>query len=255
MAILKSKEQIESMAVAGRELGRILQELRAMVRPGLSTQFFEDESRRLIRESGMEPAFLGYRPTGAAVPYPAALCIGVNDAVVHTTPSRDLILKEGDLVKLDLGLRYKGLCTDSAITVGVGSVSAEAQRLIDVTEEALRQAIQVAIAGKTLGDIGHTVESFVAGAGFSVVRDLTGHGIGEALHEEPSVFNFGKPGRGMTLQSGMVIAIEPITAMGIGRIRQVADDSYVTTDKSLSAHFEHTIAITDDGPRVLTAPF
>ncbi len=243
------------MAVAGRELGRILQELRVMVRPGLSTQFFEDESRRLIRESGMEPAFLGYQPTGAAVPYPAVLCIGVNDAVVHTTPSRDLIVKEGDLLKLDLGLRYKGLCVDSAITVGVGSIGVEAQRLIEVTEEALRQAIQVAVVGKTLGDIGYTVESFVASAGFSVVRDLTGHGIGEVLHEEPSVFNFGKPGRGMALQSGMVIAIEPITAVGNGRIRQVADDSYVTTDKSLSAHFEHTIAITEGGPRVLTAPF
>lgn len=253
MAILKSREEIEIMAEAGAKLGKILAELRAQVRPGRSAQFFEDLSRKLIKESGTEPVFLGYQPAGARVPYPAALCLGVNDAVVHTPPSKEVILKEGDVVKLDLGLRHKGLCVDSAITVAVGRVSPEAIRLIEITEEALRQAIQIAIPGNTLGDIGHTVEACVTSAGFSIVKSLTGHGIGEELHEEPSVFNFGKPGQGMTLKPGLVIAIEPITAIGSGKIKQVSDDSYVTADGSLSAHFEHTIAITEEGPKILTA--
>ncbi len=240
------------MALAGEKLGRILKTLREMVRPGLSTQFFEEESRRLIRKAGAEPAFLGYQPAGAATPYKASLCIGLNEAVVHTLPSEKLILKEGDVVKLDLGLRYRGLCVDAATTVALPPVSKDVRRLVETTEEALRLGIQAAVPGNTLGDIGYAVEKCVKDGGCSIVRALTGHGIGKELHEEPSVFNFGQPGRGMILKAGMVFAIEPITALGSGRIRQVSDESYVTADQSLSAHFEHTIAITDDGPRVLT---
>lgn len=241
------------MAEAGQKLARILQELKAMVRPGLSTHFFEEESRRLIREADADPVFLNYQPAGAKVPYPAVLCIGLNDAVVHTPPRKDLVLKEGDVVKLDLGLRYKGLCVDSALTVAIEPVSSDVKKLIEVTSLALDFAIKTAIPGNTLGDIGHVIETTVQGAGFSIVRDLTGHGIGEELHEEPSVFNFGRVGKGIKLQPGMVIAIEPITALGNGRIKQVSDDSYVTADKSIAAHFEHTVAITEDGPKVLTA--
>ena len=241
------------MAVAGQKLGRILQKLRAMVRPGLSTQFFEEESRRLIREADAEPVFLGYRPAGAKVSYPATLCIGLNDAVVHTPPHKDIILRDGDVVKLDLGLRYKGLCVDSALTVALSPVSKEIEKLIEVTKLALDFAIQTATAGNTLGDIGNVIQTSVESAGFSIVKALTGHGIGEVLHEEPSVFNFGRAGQGMKLKAGMVIAIEPITALGNGRIKQVSDDSYVTADKSISAHFEHTVAITENGPRILTA--
>ncbi|MEK7187585.1 MAG: type I methionyl aminopeptidase [Patescibacteria group bacterium] len=253
MVTLKSEKEIAILREAGQKLGNILQELKAMVRPGLSTQYFEEESRRLIKESGAEPLFLGYKPAGATVPYPAALCIGLNDAVVHTPPDKDCMIKAGDVVKLDLGLRYQGWCVDSAVTVLVPPIDKKVGQLIDATALALEEGIKMAVPGNTLGDIGSVIEKTVRAHGFSVVRDLTGHGIGKKLHEEPSVFNFGEPGKGMVLKSGMVIAIEPITAMGNGRIRQVSDDSYVTADHSLAAHFEHTVAITDHGPEVLTA--
>lgn len=252
MAILKTKNEIEIMAVAGEKLARILETLKGLVEPGKSVRFFEDESRRLIKEADAEPVFLGYQPVGAAVPYPAALCIGLNDAVVHTPPSDGVIIKPGDVVKLDLGLRYKGLCVDSAVTVALPPVKPEVQKLVEITKLALDFAIKTAVPGNTLGDIGSVVQAAVEGAGFSIVKTLTGHGIGEELHEEPSVFNFGRAGQGMKLKAGMVIAIEPITALGNGRIKQIGDDSYVTADHSVSAHFEHTVAITENGPRVLT---
>lgn len=251
MALYKTPAQIEIMVEAGRRLAEILARLKTEIAPGVTTSFLDERSRDLIQRAGAEPVFLGYRPVGSRRPYPAAICLSVNQAVVHGLPS-DYHLRDGDVAKLDLGLRYRGWCVDAALTVAVGQVSQETRRFIKITEEALYRGIVKAAPGKTLGDIGAAIQEQVEGAGFSIVRSLTGHGIGEELHEEPSVFNFGRAHEGLRLEPGLVIAIEPITAMGRGAIRQLADDSYVTSDGSVAAHFEHTVAIMEDGPRILT---
>lgn len=240
------------MAEAGRRLGAILRTLVSGVRPGVETRTMDARSRELIAGAGCAPAFLGYEPHGAKRPYPAALCTSVNEVVVHGVPSAYL-LRGGDVLKLDLGLVYKGWYSDAAVTVLVGSGSEDAQKLIRVTEEALRRGIRAARPGNTVGDIGHAVQSYVEAEGFSVVRTLTGHGVGRSLHEDPMVPNYGKQGAGEKLVPGMVIAIEPMISAGGFRVKQLKDDSYATSDGSLSAHFEHTVAITARGSRVLTA--
>lgn len=251
MIIFKTPAQIKIMAEAGRRLAQILQILKDEVGAGVSTMFLEKRSRELIEAAGAKPAFLNYRPTGGREAYPFSLCVSLNDTVVHGRPS-DYIIKEGDLVKLDLGLKYKGFYVDSAVTVGVGEILPLTGKLMRVTEEALGLAVKETRPGGTLGDIGAAVEEYVKKNRLEVVRGLTGHGIGQGLHEEPSVFNFGRRGEGEKLEVGMVLAIEPMIATGIGRIKQLPDDSFVTADGSLAAHFEHTVAITPDGPRILT---
>ena len=251
MAILKSPAEIAILAEAGKRLGLILAELREVTCPGITTQELEELSLRRIKESGAEPAFLHYQPSGADKPYPASLCSSINDEVVHTPPS-NRVIKDGDIVKLDLGLKIDGWCVDSAITVIVGDVSKEIKKLVGTTEAALEAAIEMAQPGNHLGDIGAVVQEIVEGAGLSVVKSLTGHGIGRSVHEEPHVFNFGDKGTGEKIIPGMVLALEPITSLGDGEIDQRDDDAYVTSDGSLSAHFEHTIAITDKGPIILT---
>ncbi|MBI4086345.1 MAG: type I methionyl aminopeptidase [Candidatus Liptonbacteria bacterium] len=248
---IKTKEEIEIMAEGGRRLGEILASLASEVRPGIGTAFFDTRSFALIKKAGCEPAFLNYRPTGAKKAYPATICVSINDVVVHGVPSKRVI-EDGDIVSLDLGLKYKGWYVDAAVSVGAGKLDTKKYKLIAAAKNALELGIGQAMPGKTLGDIGCAIEKFVKQERFSIVEGLTGHGIGRELHEEPAVFNFGKPGKGEPLKVGMVIAIEPMISAGGAKIRQLQDDSYAIADGSLAAHFEHTIAITENGPRVLT---
>ncbi len=248
---LRTPAEIEIMAEGGRRLGVILQQLHNAVRPGVTTLALDRIARELIIKDRDVPAFLNYQPAGARHAYPYTLCTSVNRVVVHGQPS-GYILAEGDIVKLDLGLKHRGLYVDAAITVGVGAVARREKKLIAATEEALYAGIKAAVPGKTLGDIGHAIEKVVHKNKFSTVEGLTGHGIGKELHEDPTVFNFGDKSRGEMLVSGMVLAIEPMVAQGAGEITQLMDESYGTADGSWAAHFEHTVAITPDGPRILT---
>ncbi|MBI4094783.1 MAG: type I methionyl aminopeptidase [Candidatus Liptonbacteria bacterium] len=252
MPRIKSKEEIEVMAVAGAKLARIVERLRKEVSAGVRAGDLDSLAFKLIYESGSEPAFLNYHPLGSKRPFPATLCVSLNDVVVHGVPSRSRVIRPGDLVKLDLGLVYKGFYSDMALTVGVPPISFEIAELIGTTREALEKGITAAKPGATLGDVGAAISEKVRRKGFSVVEALCGHGIGRALHEEPSVLNFGIPGKGDTLREGMVLAIEPMVAAGSGAVILYEDDSYRTKDGSLSAHFEHTVAITARGARILT---
>ncbi len=248
---LKTSEEIAIMAEGGRRLGEVLRALRATVHPGMTTKKLDQTAYQMIHKMGAKPAFLHYRPAGADRAYPYTLCTSVNSVVVHGQPS-GYILLEGDILKLDLGLFYKGFATDAAITVPVGAVSREAKKLMVATEEALTAGIKEARIGKTLGDIGYVIEKIAKKNGFSVAEGLTGHGIGRAVHEDPTVFNAGRPGAGDALREGMVLAIEPMFAAKKGAIKQLRDESWATADGSLAAHFEHTIAVTKNGPRILT---
>lgn len=240
------------MAEGGRRLAEVLRSLASAARAGVTTKSLDRVAYQLIHKAGAKPAFLHYRPAGARRAYPYTLCASVNTVVVHGQPS-EYVLKDGDLLKLDLGLVYKGLFLDAALTVGIGKISREAKRLMAATEEALGAAIAASTVHGTLGDVGFAVAAVAKKNKCSVADGLTGHGIGRALHEDPTVFNFGRKGDGETLREGMVIAIEPMFTAGKGAIRQIEDESWATADGSLAAHFEHTIAITEDGPRVLTA--
>jgi methionyl aminopeptidase len=251
MPNLKTKDEIEVMAEGGARLAKVLDNLARAAVPGIETRELDQMARRLIAACGAMPAFLRYRAPGGGKPFPASICASVNDGVVHGVPSRRTVL-EGDVLKIDIGLRHKGWCVDGAVTVGVGKISQAASDLIGVTSAALERAISVARPGNTIGDIGYTIQEFVEKRGFSVVDELTGHGVGENLHEDPAVPNKGKKGEGETLRAGMVIAIEPMVAAKSGRTKELPDGGIATFDGSLAAHFEHTVAITDNGPRVLT---
>ena len=243
----KRPEDIEILVEAGKRHAAILTILAEMVLPGVSTHTLNETAEKLIVDGGDEPAFLGYTPEGASRPYPAGLCVSVNDAIVHGIPNEHpLILKEGDIVGLDLGVRHNGMITDSALTVPVGKIDAVAKKLIQATREALR-------AGNTTGDIGEAIERVATSYGFPVVSELGGHGVGYRVHEEPFVPNFGTKGEGEPLVPGMVLALEPILSEGSSRIKLDRDGyTYRTRDGSRSAHFEHTIVITDGPARVLT---
>jgi len=247
MIILKTPEEIEVMAKASRLVAETLQLLRRHIRPGVTTDELDRLAEEFIRSRGGKPAFKGYRS------YPKTLCISVNDQVVHGIPSKR-VLKEGDIVGMDLGAIVDGFYGDSAVTVPVGTIDAKATELLRVTEAALYAGIEQAVVGNRLSDISHAVQERAESAGFSIVTDFVGHGIGRQLHEEPQVPNYGKPGQGPRLQTGMVLAIEPMVNMGKSDVR-VLDDQWtaVTKDGSLSAHFEHTIAIQPNGPpRILS---
>jgi len=251
MITVKTSEEIEIMAEGGRILGNVLWKLETVAQVGVRTKELDALAHKMIVAAGAKPAFLNYRPSGAARGYPATLCTSVNDGIVHGIPSK-YALRERDVLKLDLGLRYKGFYSDAAVTVAVGKVSEKAKKLMAATKMALVAGINEAKIGKTLGDIGFAIEYVAKKNGCSVVEGLTGHGIGRALHEDPYVLNSGRRGKGEPLKEGMVIAIEPMFAAGAGAIRELKDGSYVTMDGSLAGHFEHTIAITKDGPRILT---
>lgn len=254
MVQLKTKEEIQILEAGGRRHADILRSLKDMIAPGVSTLILEEEALRLIKEKGDKPAFLGYTPAGANRPYPAALCVSINDEIVHGIPNEaERILKDGDIVSLDLGLIHKDFITDAAITVPVGAVDDEARKLIQIAEEALRRGIEQAKPGNTVGDIGAAVSAAVAGTGFSLAEDLAGHGVGYKVHEDPYVPNTGRKGDGEKLVPGMVIAIEPMVNAGRGAIRLDKDGYTIRTkDGSRSAHFEHTVAITETGNIILT---
>ena len=247
MIILKSPEEVKKMGESNAIVAEVLTGLKEKIKPGVTTLKLNEYAEGVTQKKGAKPAFKGYGG------FPFALCASVNSEVVHGFPS-DRTLEEGDIIGLDYGVYYKGYYGDSAITVAVGGVSALASRLMKITEDSLYQGIEKAREGNRLGDISFAVQSCVERGGFSVVRDYVGHGIGENLHEDPPVPNFGMNGRGVKLKAGMVIAIEPMVNEGSYKVKTKPDGwTVVTDDGSLSAHFEHTIAVTEDGPVILSS--
>jgi methionyl aminopeptidase len=246
--VCRSQAEIERMRAANGLVADVLAELEAAVAPGVTTADLDRLAERLVRDAGAEPAFKGYRG------YPATLCASVNEEVVHGIPSASRVLRDGDIVSLDIGVKIGGFYGDSAVTVPVGAVPEETTALLRVTRESLDRAIGQVRVGGRLSDIGHAVQTWVETHGFSVVREFVGHGIGERLHEDPQIPNYGPPGRGPKLTEGMVLAIEPMVAMGKPETRVLGDGwTAVTRDGSLAAHFEHTVAVTSAGALVLTA--
>ena len=254
MAItIKTNEQIQILRQAGEIHARILDELETMVVPGISAMSLNNIAERLVYKAKAKPSFLGYRPDNSYPRYPASLCVSINETVVHGIPTEDMIIKDGDLVSIDLGIEYKGLFTDSARTVIVGKVSDEKKQLVFDLKEALARGINAARSGNTVGDIGYAIESF-NNKKYGNVRKLSGHGVGISVHEDPYVPNYGKPGQGAILKPGMVLAIEPMFNLGGSKVKFHKDGYTVTTaDGSCSAHIEHTILITNGESEVLTA--
>lgn len=254
MTIANDRERA-SLIEAGKRLAAVLRALRAEVAPGVTAEDLDDMAERLIRAKGDEPSFLGYTPEGARRPYPATLCVSINDEVVHGIPNESVkVLKEGDIVGLDLGLTHNGIIVDAAITVPVGTASGETKKLLDATERALLQGIAAAVPGKHVGDISHAIQKEIERAGFKVVKELGGHGVGDCVHEEPFIPNFGRPGKGELLKEGMVLALEPISTAGQAAVTLAPDGyTYRTKDGSRSAHFEHTILLEKSGARIITA--
>jgi methionyl aminopeptidase len=247
--VCKSSAELDTMHRAGLIVWEVLNELRTMVEPGISTLELDKVAERRTAEHKARPAFKGYRG------YPASLCASINQEVVHGIPSASRKLREGDIVSLDFGVELDGYFGDAAVTVPVGKVKPELETLLRVTRESLDHGIEQARVGNRLSDIGSAVQKWVERHGFSVVREFVGHGIGTKMHEEPNVLNYGEPGHGPRLQEGMVLALEPMVNMGEPGVRVLADEwTAVTNDGKPSAHFEHTVAITANGPRILTRP-
>ncbi|MBI2465741.1 MAG: type I methionyl aminopeptidase [Candidatus Sungbacteria bacterium] len=252
MIHIKSEKEIEIMRQGGKILARVLQELVSEIKIGVSLNYLDDLAEKLILGYDAKPSFKGYKPAGAKKSYPASLCISLNNEVVHGVPD-ERRLKSGDVVSLDLGVLYGGYHTDSAITLGVGGVSGRAEELMLVTEGALDLAVDMVKPGVFWGDIAHEIQRHVESAKFSVVRELTGHGVGRGLQEDPYLPNYGEPGDEPVLKEGMVIAIEPMVAVGRPQVEMGLDGFvYQTKDKSLAAHFEHTVAVTKNGVEILT---
>ena len=249
MVILKTAREIAKMREAGRISSRALRLAGSAVEPGVSTLELDGLIRSYIEKQGAVPSFLGYSG------FPASACISVNNVVIHGIPSAAQILREGDIVSIDVGAYFDGYHGDNASTFACGRISDEARSLMDTTKEALQKGIECALPGNRTGDIGYAVQRYVEARSYSVVRDFVGHGVGAKLHEDPRVPNYGTPGKGVRLMPGMVIAIEPMVTQGSCRVRVLADDwTTVTADGKLAAHFEHTIAITSKGPVILTLP-
>jgi methionyl aminopeptidase len=244
--VCKSAAELEKMRAANQLVARVLEALRPLVVPGATTGSIDAEAERLVRDAGAEPAFKGYRG------FPATVCASINHEVVHGIPG-PRALREGDILSLDMGVKLEGFYGDCAVTAGVGRIDPEVERLLRVTRESLELGIAQVRVGGRVSDIGHAVQAHVERHGFSVVREFVGHGIGSQLHEEPQVPNYGPAGRGPRLAEGMVIAIEPMVNMGKPAVKVLGDGwTAVTVDGALSAHFEHTVAVTADGPRILT---
>jgi len=246
--VCRSAAELEQMREPGRLVGEVLTELSAAVAPGVSTADLDAMAEKRIRQAGATPAFKGYHG------YPATICASVNDEVIHGIPSGRRVLNEGDVISIDVGAELNGYYGDSAVTLPVGRISEAAATLLRVTEESLFKAIDAARPGNRVSDVGHAVQAHVEAFGFSVVREFVGHGIGQKMHEEPQVPNYGEPGRGPRLTECMVLAIEPMVNAGKPAVKVLADGwTAITRDGSLSAHFEHTVAVTADGPWILTA--
>lgn len=250
MIYLKNAQQIECMRKAGAILFEVLCRLREAIKPGMSTAELDVYAEQLIRKHKAIPSFLDYNG------YPASICASVNEEVVHGIPADNVIIQEGDVLSIDCGLILDGWQSDSAFTVGVGQISPEKQKLIQVTEECFFKGVRQAIAGNHVGDIGHAVQEHAESHGYGVIRDLTGHGIGRNMHEEPSIPNFGKAGHGVKLRPGMALAIEPMIAMGDWRVEELEDGwTIVTADSSICSHYEHTIVVNENGlPELLSYP-
>ncbi len=248
MIEVKNDSELQKMREAGKVTAAVLKLMTELVKPGISTLELDAAAEKTIRSFGATPLFLGYYG------FPGTICASVNEEVVHGIPKKDRILKSGDIISIDTGARLDGFCSDAAITLGVGEVSDEAQRLMDVTKKSLYKAIGQVKPGKRLGDVEHAVETFAKQNGVGVVRDYCGHGIGRNMHEEPSIPNFGKPGTGPLLKKGMVLAIEPMLTAGTYRVRELDDGwTVVTADGKYAAHFEHTVAVTANGSEIFTA--
>jgi methionyl aminopeptidase len=252
--IAQTQKEIEDLRQAGKYLAEVLHELSEMVAPGVSTATLDQEAEKAIRSRGAVPAFLGYKPDGAEVPFPAVLCVSINEEIVHGIPHESKVLMDGDIVTLDLGLSYEGFFVDSAVTLPVGDVSSEDEELMLATREALDASIAAVQAGGHLGDIGAAVEEVAKRRKFAIVEDLGGHAVGKAVHEQPFIANYGKKGKGEKIVEGMVLALEPMFSLGSPRIVLDEEDqwTYRTADGSRSAHFEHTILVTKDGVEILT---
>ena len=248
MIEVKNEQELQRMRAAGKVTAAVLKLMTEMVRPGISTLELDSAAEKTIRSFGATPLFLGYYG------FPGSICASVNEEVAHGIPKKDRILKSGDIISIDTGARLDGFCSDAAVTLGVGKVSDEAQRLMDVTKKSLYKAIGQVKAGRRLGDVQHAVEAFAKLHNVGVVRDYCGHGIGRNMHEEPSIPNFGTPGTGPVLEAGMVLAIEPMLTAGSFRVRELEDGwTVVTRDGSYAAHFEHTVAVTANGSEIFTA--
>lgn len=249
MIHIRTKEEMDGIGRAGRIVAMVHEDMKSFVKPGLSTLEIDARVESIIRGEGATPSFLNY----GEPPFPGSACISVNDEVVHGIPSADRILKEGDIVSIDVGAYLDGWHGDAARTYAVGEISAEAQALIENTEASFWAAFEMAQVGNRVGDVGHAVETVARQFNYGVVKELTGHGVGAGLHEDPQVPNYGRPGHGPRLQAGMVIAVEPMLNLGTARI-EVLDDEWtiVTADSKLSCHYENTIGITEDGPVILT---
>ncbi len=247
MVILKLPDEIEKVRASNRIVAEVLSKLREKVKPGVRTKDLDKFAEEIAEKRGARPAFKGYNG------YPYSLCISVNEVVVHGMPSEESVLEEGDIVGLDFGVYYRGFFGDATITLPIGKVTEKALRLIQVTEQSLYAGIEQAKDGNRLGDISAAVQCVVEDAGYSVVRDFVGHGIGKNLHEDPQIPNFGKKGRGIELKRGMILAIEPMVNAGKYKVKVLPDGwTVITEDGSLSAHFEHSVAITDNGPDILS---
>lgn len=253
MITIKTPEEIKILRAGGKILASVLHQVAREVRPGTATIELDKLAERLIKEAGGEPSFKNYKTKDDRIPFPASLCVSINDEVVHGIPSKERILKEGDIVSLDLGLKYKNFYTDMAITVAVGKVDSKAKKIIEKAKKSLEKGTKAVKEGKQIGDIGYAIQTYVYKNGFSVVRNLAGHGVGYAVHEEPEIPNFGRKGTGEILKEGMVLAIEPmITAGGLELVLDKDKWAWKTKDGSLAAHFEHTIVVTKKGAEILT---
>lgn len=249
--MIKTEEQIKKIRLAGKILANVAKEIKKIIKEGLALNEIDNLAEKLIKQAGARPAFLGYQPSGAQKPYSASICASLNEVVVHGVPN-NYKLRSGDILKIDFGVDYDGLIADAAFTVGIGKISDQAKQLIDITQKALAVAIKECKPGKTVGDIGWAINNYVTRHGFKVVKGLTGHGVGLELHEEPTIYNEGQKNTGLKLKAGMVLAIEPMASAGDPYITQLPDESYATRDRSLTAHFEHTVLITKRGPEILT---
>ncbi len=246
MALIKTKEQIATLKEGGQILANVLQQITASAQVGVTPKKLDELAEQLINEAGAKPSFKGFQG------YPAVLCVSVNEQLVHGIPT-DRPFEEGDVVGIDCGLWYKGLCTDMAATVIIGAGSKIAKELVEVTKQSLAEGLKEIKAGKHLGDYGAAVQNYVEAHGFSIIKGLVGHGVGTAVHEEPRVPNFGRPGSGEVLQAGMVLALEPMVSVGSAQIITEADGwTIATKDRSLSAHFEVTVAVTEEGYELIT---
>ena len=249
---MKSDSEIKILREGGKKLSVILNKVAKVAKKGVSAKELDKIAYDSITKIGGKPSFLNYQPEFAEEPFPSSLCVSVNETIVHGIPTEDVVFKQGDIVSLDLGMEYKGLFTDMAITIGIGKIEPQYRKLIQVTKESLDKGIKAAKLGNTLGDIGYAIQSHIEKNGLAVIKNLVGHGVGYLPHEDPPVFNFGYPGQGFKLEQGLVIALEPMVTFKSGEIRELKDGSFVTANGEIACHFEHTIAITKKGPLVIT---